>query len=77
MHAASLKTGRMTRTLRVLKEAHRKSYAPSTRDIQHKAFVCAVSTIISELRAHGYQITCYRTGQVWRYSLDRLTPIST
>lgn len=39
----------------------------STLDIVTKARVCAVNSIISELRANGRRIACQRRGDVWYY----------
>jgi len=39
----------------------------STMDIVKKASVCAVNSIVSELRANGRAIACRRTKDVWFY----------
>jgi len=42
----------------------------TTLDIIKKANVCAVNSIISELRQNGYDITCQRRGEKWFYKLE-------
>jgi hypothetical protein len=39
----------------------------STMEIVNKAQVCAVNSIISELRANGREIYCRREKHVWYY----------
>lgn len=41
--------------------------AYSTREIIQEAQVCAVNSIVSELRANGRDISCVRKGDVWFY----------
>ena len=41
----------------------------STRDIIRKAHVCAVNSIVSELRGNKKKITCTRVGNVWLYRM--------
>ena len=43
----------------------------STLDIIKKANVCAVNSIVSELRQNGYDITCQRRGEKWFYKLEK------
>ena len=43
----------------------------TTRDIITGAFVCAVNSCISELRANGFDIDCYRKKSVWIYQLRK------
>jgi len=43
----------------------------STRDIMTGAYVCAVNSCISELRANGYDIDCRRKNKVWIYRLRK------
>lgn len=43
----------------------------STLDIIKKANVCAVNSIISELRQNGYEIHCERRGERWFYKLEQ------
>jgi len=71
MNSAKLsKSDRLKRVLRVL----RKGGAYSTRDIIRKAKVCAVNSIVAELRDNGYRIgcKCYGAGEsrVFRYMLE-------
>ena len=66
MHAASLdKSKRLQRVLKVLREGK----ALSTRTIIRIAHVCAVNSIISELRDNGIRVTCRRKGPNWYYKL--------
>lgn len=44
----------------------------STLDIIKKANVCAVNSIVSELRQNGYDITCQRRGEKWFYKLEKV-----
>ena len=54
MHSAKLKTSkRLQRTLAVLRRGK-----ATTRQIIRKAHVCAVNSIITELRANGIKIEC-------------------
>ena len=64
MKAASLDTSdRLRRVLRLLKDRREHS----TREIIRRAGVCAVSAIVSELRANGLKIECQRRGDRWYY----------
>ena len=63
MHSANLKSPRLQRVLKVLKDKTRHT----TRDIIRKANVCAVSAIISELRDNGLRIECERVANRWYY----------
>lgn len=57
MKSAKLKTSqRLQRVLAVLSDGQEHS----TRDIVYEADVCAVNSIIAELRANGVGITCKR-----------------
>lgn len=56
---------RLQRVLAVLMDKKRHS----TRDLIRKANVCAVNSIISELRANGVQIECKREKNLWFYAL--------
>ena len=71
MHAASLESSpRLQRTLDLLLDGREFS----TLEIALEAKVCAVNSIIAELRANGLAISCrqvsHRTGPVWLYRLD-------
>ena len=71
MHAAKIqKSDRLQRVYKLLKNM-KKYGSPwiTTRSIIVNADVCAVNSIISELRANGKEIDCVRTGNVWRYRL--------
>ncbi len=72
MHAAKLKSSdRLQRVLAVLSEGGWYS----TRQIIRMAQVCAVNSVISELRANGVQIECKQFAStrgrptIWRYRL--------
>ncbi len=39
----------------------------STLEIINQAQVCAVNSVIAELRQNGMQINCNRQGDVWYY----------
>jgi hypothetical protein len=41
----------------------------TTRDIIHKAEVCAVNSIISEIRDNGFKVMCERRADKWFYWL--------
>jgi len=41
----------------------------TTLEIIQKAGVCAVNSIISELRQNGYQIDCQRRNDKWFYRM--------
>ena len=43
----------------------------TTLDIIQKAGVCAVNSIISELRANGYSIDCQRRANKWFYRMNK------
>lgn len=46
----------------------------STLEIVKYAEVCAVNSVISELRANGRDIKCERKGDVWYYQMpEKLT----
>lgn len=54
MHAAPLSSPRLQRVLALLRDGR----PHTTRDIVRRAGVMAVNACISELRAHGAEITC-------------------
>jgi hypothetical protein len=67
LHAARLeKSPRLQRVLDVLMTGR----ALSMLDIVVEAGVCAVNSCIAELRANGYDIRCWREGDVWLYRLE-------
>jgi len=43
----------------------------STLEIIKKANVCAVNSIVSELRQNGYDISCERRGEKWFYRMEQ------
>lgn len=64
MHAARLaRSPRLRRVHALLLDGKRHS----TLDIVNGAQVCAVNSIIAELRQNGMQITCSREGDIWYY----------
>lgn len=68
MNAANLdKSNRLQRVLKLLK----KGGEFTTLDIVMKAHVCAVNSVVAELRQHGYNINCQRRGDKWFYRLKR------
>ena len=57
MHHASLrKSARLRRTLDVLER--REGHWLTTRDLIVEAHICAVNSVIAELRANGCEIEC-------------------
>lgn len=71
MNAASVaKSKRLKRVLAVLNDGKEHT----TRDLVVLAEVCAVNSIIAELRVNGYQIDCRRDGDVWLYRLTSSPP---
>lgn len=74
MHAARLATSpRLLRALRALKEA---GGPLSTMDLVKGASICAVNSVIAELRANGAEITCRQEldekgRRRWLYELTR------
>lgn len=73
MHAASLdRSPRLQRVHDLLKDGDERS----TLDIALNASVCAVSAIVSELRAQGAEIECRQDrtasgGRIWLYRMTR------
>jgi hypothetical protein len=66
MNAAALaKSERLQRVYNLLRDRREHS----TMEIIQVANVCAVNSIISELRANGKTIRCQRRGDVWYYRL--------
>lgn len=64
MHAARLEhSPRLQRVADLLADG--REY--STLEIIQAAGVCAVNSIIAELRANGFSILCRRCGDVWVY----------
>jgi len=67
MNAARLdKSERLQRVLRVLADGREHS----TSEIVHGAQVCAVNSIVAELRSNGFRIGCRRVGDRWFYRLE-------
>lgn len=75
MHAARLsRSPRLKRVHDLLKDGVERS----TMDIDRRANVCAVGTLISELRRNGAVIECRQevtpTGRVFLYRMTRPAP---
>ena len=69
MHHASLESERLQRVLALLQDGRPRT----TMEIIHAAGVCAVNSIVSELRANGLRIECMRLKQgVYAYRLESL-----
>jgi len=68
MNAAKLKTSdRLQRVLAVLRSGWKDAY--TTMDLIRLAHVCAVNSIIAELRANGIPVACWREKNLWNYRL--------
>jgi len=66
MNAANLtKSDRLQRVFKFLS----KGGEYTTLEIIQQAGVCAVNSIISELRQNGYQIDCQRRNDKWFYRM--------
>jgi hypothetical protein len=69
MHAASIeKSERLGRVLDLLSQGGEFS----TLDIIKLANVCAVNSIVAELRQNGCDIDCQRKGEKWFYRLNKI-----
>ncbi len=67
MNAASIESSeRLNRVLNLLSRGGEFT----TLDIIKNANVCAVNSIISELRQNGFDINCQRRGEKWFYRLE-------
>lgn len=67
MHAASIeKSDRLRRVDALLADG----LPHSTMEIIEDAHVCAVNSIIAELRANGRDIHCNRVDRVWFYQME-------
>lgn len=68
MHNARIeKSQRLQRVIRLLADG--REY--STREIIAHADVCAVNSVITELRANGKNISCRREGHAWYYKMEQ------
>lgn len=65
MHHASLTSDRLRNTLAALADGAEHS----TLDLMRQAGICAVSAVVSELRANGCRIDCRREGRIYYYRL--------
>ena len=66
MHAAQInKSNRLQRVDQLLADG----LPHSTREIIETANVCAVNSVIAELRANGRSISCNRVDDVWFYQM--------
>jgi hypothetical protein len=69
MHAARIeKSERLGRVLDLLSQGGEFS----TLDIIRQANVCAVNSIVAELRQNGFAIDCQRRGDKWFYCLNKI-----
>jgi hypothetical protein len=69
MHAASIdKSERLGRVLKLLSQGGEFT----TLDIIQLANVCAVNSIVAELRQNGFDIDCQRRGKNWFYRLNKI-----
>jgi hypothetical protein len=67
MNAASIESSdRLNRVFNLL--SHGGEF--TTLDIIKSANVCAVNSIIAELRQNGFDINCQRRGDKWFYKLE-------
>ena len=67
MHAARIDSSpRLQRVAALLADGR----PHSTLDIVLGAEVCAVNSIIAELRVNGLRIRCHREGDTWWYQLE-------
>jgi hypothetical protein len=67
MNAASIESSeRLNRVLDLLSQGGEFS----TLDIIKNANVCAVNSIIAELRQNGFEINCQRRSEKWFYKLE-------
>jgi hypothetical protein len=68
MNAASIeKSERLGRVLDLLSQGGDFS----TLDIIKQVNVCAVNSIVAELRQNGFDINCQRQGDKWFYRLEK------
>lgn len=66
MHYAKIENSeRLQRALKLLKKGGRYT----TRQIIRKAHVCAVNSVIDEIRENGYNVPCKREKNIWYYEL--------
>lgn len=69
MNSAKLdKSTRLQRVANLLKKARKPL---STLEIMQQARVCAVNSVISELRDNGMNIVCKRQGTNWYYRIQQ------
>lgn len=69
MKAASMDSKRLQRVAKYLSDGQEHT----TLDIVSGAQVCAVNSIIAELRANGHEIKCQRRGDRWFYRMQKIT----
>lgn len=68
MNSANIcKSDRLQRVLHLLLDGNKHT----TRDIIRKANVCAVNSIISEIRDNGFKVMCERKANKWFYWLPK------
>lgn len=67
MHAASPeRSERLQRALEVLSDGREHT----TRDLVRRAHICAVNSVVAELRQNGYRIVCRQRGRRWYYRME-------
>lgn len=71
MHAARLGHSERLRRVRALLA---DGVPRSTREIIHGAGVCAVNSIVAELRHNGVPVACQRVGDIWLYWIEPSLP---
>lgn len=72
MHAARIEhSDRLRRVYALLRDGRPRT----TLDIVREAGVCAVNSIVAELRANGVDVVCQRAGNLWWYWLAATSDI--
>lgn len=67
MHSANLQTSdRLKRVAELLADGKEHS----TMEIIRNANVCAVNSVVAEIRANGSEISCRRDGNAWYYKME-------
>lgn len=70
MHSACLaRSRRLQRVLALLADG----LPHSTRQIIQEAHVCAVNSVIAELRDNGINIACHQRGRIFYYQIEAKT----
>ena len=66
-HAILEKSPRLQRVFKVLLDGKEHT----TRDLIRRASVCAVNSIVAEIRENGFNVTCERKKSIWYYRLEQ------